>query len=96
MTDIVAVCGWLGTVLLGICGLPQLVKSCREGHSHGISWLFILAWFFGEIFFLVYILVESKGIILVMNYSLNLVFAGGILFYKIFPRTAAGSHFLHL
>jgi uncharacterized protein with PQ loop repeat len=91
MTHIVEAFGWIGTVLLGVCGFPQLVKSCRDGHSHGISWLFILAWFFGEIFLLVYIVIESKGIILALNYTLNLVFAGGILYYKIFPRAVAGS-----
>lgn len=86
MTHMVDTLGWIGTLLLGICGFPQLIKSYREGHSYGISWLFILAWFFGEVFLLVYIVSESKGMILSLNYALNLVFAGGILYYKLFPR----------
>lgn len=86
MTNIVESVGWLGTCLLAVCGLPQLVKSRREGHSHGISWLFILAWFFGEILLFVYILSENKGFILLFNYLLNLFFAGGILYFKVFPR----------
>lgn len=76
----------MGTILLATCGLPQLVKSYREGHSLGISWLFILAWFLGEIFLLIYIITESKGFILMLNYVMNTLFAGGILYYKLFPR----------
>lgn len=81
--------GWAGTFLLAVCGLPQLIKSFREGHSRGISWLFILAWFWGEVFFITYLLINNRDPILLFNYTVNLGFSSGILYYKIFPRKEA-------
>lgn len=87
----VSALGWIGAILLALCGLPQLVKSIREGHSNGMSWLFLLTWFVGEICMLAFVTFKFKGIILLLNYLLNVVVVGGILWYKIKPRSDDGN-----
>lgn len=77
--------GWIGAILFAICGLPQALQSYRDKHSRGLNWAFLLAWFFGEIFTLIYVYPKSD-IPLLVNYSVNLVFLIVILWYKIFPR----------
>ena len=77
--------GWIGSALFALCGLPQAVQSTREGHSHGLSWLFLLMWFWGEIFTLCYVW-PKMDYPLLANYFVNMVFVVIILFYKIFPR----------
>jgi len=77
--------GWLGGVLLALCGLPQSIRSYLDGHSDGISWGLILLWFFGEIFTLLYVI--PKGHLpLIFNYVGNIIFVGIIIRYKIWPR----------
>jgi uncharacterized protein with PQ loop repeat len=77
--------GWIGSGLFALCGLPQAVQSAREGHSHGLSWMFLLMWFFGEIFTMVYVW-PKMDYPLLANYLTNMVFLVIILYYKIFPR----------
>ena len=81
----IEIIGWTGSALFALCGLPQAVQSTREGHSHGLSWLFLLMWFWGEIFTLCYVW-PKMDYPLLANYLTNLVFVVIILFYKIFPR----------
>ena len=78
--------GWIGSAMFAMCGLPQAVQSAREGHSDGLSWLFLLMWFFGEIFTMIYVW-PKMDYPLLANYLTNMVFLVIILFYKISPRT---------
>ena len=78
--------GWIGSAMFAMCGLPQAVQSSREGHSDGLSWLFLLMWFFGEIFTMIYVW-PKMDYPLLANYLTNMVFLVIILFYKISPRT---------
>ena len=78
--------GWTGSALFALCGLPQAVQSAREGHSHGLSWLFLLMWFWGEVFTMIYVW-PKMDYPLLANYLTNMVFLVIILFYKISPRT---------
>jgi uncharacterized protein with PQ loop repeat len=48
--------GWLGSVLLAFCGLPQAIESYKTKSSEGLTWGFISMWFIGEICTFVYIL----------------------------------------
>lgn len=77
--------GWIGSALFAMCGFPQAVQSAREGHSRGLSWLFLLMWFFGEIFTLIYVF-PKMDIPLLTNYSVNMGFLIVIIYYKLFPR----------
>ena len=77
--------GWVGSALFALCGMPQAIKSAQDGHSEGLSWMFLLMWFFGEVFTLVYI-IPKMDMPLLANYVVNLGFLGVILYFKIFPR----------
>ena len=77
--------GFLGSILLACCGLPQAILSYKQGHSDGISLGFLLMWTLGEILTLIYITPKSD-IPLLINYSTNLIFLIIIWKYKIFRR----------
>jgi len=74
--------GWLGSILLAICGAPQAIKSYKEKHSDGLSWSFILLWAFGELFALAYVY-DKLDLPLLLNYGSNILILGIILYYKI-------------
>ena len=76
---------WIGSILLAICGLPLAWRSYKDGHSHGVDFLFLIVWGLGEIFTLSYVLYKWD-LPLILNYSLNLIFIGIVFYYKIKPR----------
>lgn len=78
--------GWLGSICLAICGIPQAWQSIKDKHSHGISWGFVLLWAFGEIFALAYVY-DKLDLPLLLNYATNILILAVILFYKIKPQT---------
>jgi uncharacterized protein with PQ loop repeat len=47
--------GWMGASLFAICSLPQAIKIHRTKSANDISWLFLIAWFWGEILSAVYL-----------------------------------------
>jgi uncharacterized protein with PQ loop repeat len=73
--------GWIGSILLAICGLPQAWKSYKEKHSDGISWGFLTLWGLGELFAFVYVL-SRLDYPLIFNMSINLLAISVILYYK--------------
>lgn len=83
--DLILLMGWLGSLCLSICGLPQAWMSFKEKSSEGISWGFLLLWGFGELFGIAYV-VDKADAPLIMNYATNILIIGVILYYKINPR----------
>lgn len=79
------VIGWVGGLMLAICGAPQAWVSYKQKHSEGISWSFIMLWLLGEIFTLAYIWPSSQWP-LIFNYSSNIAFLLIITWYKAFPE----------
>ena len=77
--------GWIGAILFAICALPQSIECARNGHARGLNWFFLLAWFFGEVFTIIYVWPKADYPLL-FNYFLNLVFLAVILRYKIWER----------
>jgi uncharacterized protein with PQ loop repeat len=77
--------GWIGSILLAFCGLPQAIESYRTKNSDGLTWGFLIMWGVGEIFTVVYIIPKWHWP-LIFNYVANLVFISIILYYKIKPR----------
>lgn len=77
--------GWLGSVSLAICGIPQAWMSYKEKRSEGISWAFLLLWGFGEIFALAYVY-DKLDLPLILNYAINILIISVILYYKIKPN----------
>lgn len=82
--------GWLGSICLAICGVPQAWMSFKEKHSHGISWGFLLLWAFGEIFALAYVY-DKLDLPLLLNYSVNILILAIILYYKFNPKVEMSS-----
>jgi uncharacterized protein with PQ loop repeat len=77
--------GWLGSICLAICGIPQAWQSYKDKHSDGISWGFVLLWAFGEVFALAYVY-DKLDLPLLLNYATNILILGVILYYKVKPQ----------
>ena len=82
--SIIEILGWLGSICLAVCGMPQAWMSFKDKHSHGISWAFLLLWAFGECFALAYVY-NNLDAPLLLNYAINIGIVGIILYYKIKP-----------
>lgn len=85
MTELI---GWIGGILFAVCGLPQAIQSFKQGHSLGLSSLFLAMWTSGEVLTLVYVLLKhGLDWPLVFNYGMNLLFLTVIIYFKIKPRS---------
>lgn len=76
--------GWIGSILLAFCGLPQAWESYKTKSSAGLTWGFIGMWFMGEIFTVIYIIPKWHWP-LIFNYTANIIFLSIIIYYKIRP-----------
>jgi len=76
--------GWIGSILLAFCGLPQAWESFKTKKSDGLTWGFLLMWGIGEIFTIIYIIPKWHWP-LIFNYTANILFISVIVFYKIKP-----------
>ena len=76
--------GWIGSILLAFCGLPQAIESYKTKSSAGLTWGFISMWFVGELCTFVYI-IPKMDLPLLFNYSANIIFLIIIIYYKIRP-----------
>jgi uncharacterized protein with PQ loop repeat len=77
--------GWIGSILLAFCGLPQAIESWQTKNSDGLTWGLLSMWFAGEVFTFIYIL-PKMDLPLIFNYAANLIFLSVIIYYKLFPR----------
>ena len=77
--------GWIGSILLAFCGLPQAVESIKTKSSEGLTWGFIGMWFIGEICTFVYIL-PTLNLPLLFNYTANIIFLAIIIYFKLMPK----------
>lgn len=80
--------GWIGSVCLGGCSLPQAVKCYKEGNAEGLSWAFVALWLGGELLTLSYVLGSNfdHSLPLITNYIANIILIGIMVKYKIIPR----------
>jgi uncharacterized protein with PQ loop repeat len=85
-SNLLELVGWVGSVLLAFCGLPQAVASWRNGNSSGVSWGLLVMWGLGEVLTLFYVLPRME-IPLLFNYVTNILFIVVISYYKLRPRT---------
>lgn len=77
--------GYIGSIMLAICGLPQAIESFKTKSSDGLTWGFLALWFFGEILTFIYVL-PKMDLPLLINYSANIIFLLIIIYYKIKPQ----------
>lgn len=81
--------GWIGSLCLAACAVPQAILSRKQGHSNGISKGLLWLWSLGEVFTLIFLLsqpYDQWNWPLVVNYSANILFIGIVVWYKVFPR----------
>ena len=71
-------CGWIGSICLGLCGLPEALRALTAS-DYSISVLFVGLWFMGEALVLVPAVFVIKKPYVIVNISLNLTFIGIIL-----------------
>ena len=79
--------GWFGAMLLATCGVPQAIKTYKTKSATDISWLFLLMWFFGEVFLLSYVVFECFSWPLILNYALNAIITFYIIIIKSIEET---------
>jgi uncharacterized protein with PQ loop repeat len=79
--------GWLGSFMLGICGLPLAMQCLKQKHAKGISKGFLLLWLGGEILMQVYVISKHGfDMPLLSNYWLNTVLCLVIAKFMFFPN----------
>jgi uncharacterized protein with PQ loop repeat len=79
--NIVETIGYIGGVLLAICSVPEVFRTIKDSTCH-LGWTFLLLWFFGELFMIVYAF-HLWDYPLLFNYGFNLLLVGIMLFYKV-------------
>ena len=67
--------GYVGSILLVLSGIPQLIKTYRTKDVEGVSLVMCWLWGFGCIFMCGYVLTTSWQLPLLLNYILNGVIA---------------------
>jgi uncharacterized protein with PQ loop repeat len=72
--------GLIGSLLLTLCAVPELIRTVKDGRCH-IGWGFLLMWFFGEVLCLFYGL-DLNEIPLLINYTFNTFVVSIMLWYK--------------
>lgn len=77
--------GWIGSILLAFCGLPQAWESYKTKSSAGLTWGFIGMWLIGELCTFIYI-IPQMVLPLLFNYTANIIFVSIIVYYKIKPK----------
>ncbi len=79
--------GWLSSLLLSACSLPQVIQILREGHAEGLSKGFLFMWAAGNLLTQVYIITKFGMVMsLLSKYWANDVFLCIMIKYKLFPK----------
>lgn len=86
--------GWIGSMFLTFCGVPQAIKAWRTRSVTDVSFYFVLMWFLGEVFLGVYVVVHNVQTRLYqaplwLNYGLNIVISGYLLCLKLRGASSA-------
>ena len=80
------ICGLVGAAAFAISGVPQMVKSIKDGHANGVAYGMIYLWLIGEGGMIGYALIKyPNDYVLLANYFINFVVIAVIAYYKHFP-----------
>lgn len=78
--------GWVGSLLLSVCSIPQAIQCYRQGHANGLSSHMIWLWGAGMFATFFYVLANAD-LPLTLNYGFNIIFVWSVIArYKFFPR----------
>jgi len=78
--------GFLGSILLSLSALPQVIASFRRGNSDGISVGMLWFWLIGVLCMFIYNLFKYQDTLICVNYAFNFIFVGIIVYFKYCPR----------
>jgi uncharacterized protein with PQ loop repeat len=78
--------GFMSTLCLALCGIPQAYKCFKTGNAKGLSVLFLFSWLVGEILLIPYAIYLDCAIPILINASINLIIVSIIFRYYYFPR----------
>jgi hypothetical protein len=70
--------GWLGSFLLGVCGIPLAWEAWR--HRVAPGWAFLLTWLAGEVCLIIY--TPWEYLPLHLNYWFNCGCIGVTIYFK--------------
>jgi uncharacterized protein with PQ loop repeat len=76
-----SVVGWVGSLLLACCGLPELIRTLQDKKCH-VGWGMLIMWLSGELLTFVYVL-PKMDLPLLANYSLNIAILLVLCYYKL-------------
>lgn len=74
--------GWIGSILLGACGIPELYRTIKDNRCH-VGWGMLLMWLIGEILVFIHVFKEIQDVALLFNYGLNIAILIVMVYYKI-------------
>jgi hypothetical protein len=76
--------GWAGMLMLGLCALPLLLATLRDGHANGIDPFFLALWLGGEVTMLCHVLLSGTTKPILANYIANTFMVSVIGMYRWF------------
>lgn len=79
------VISWIGSVLLAVCGVPEMLRTIKDKRCH-IGYGMLLCWFFGEVLVFIHVFNTLHDKALLFNYGLNLAILCIMLYYKLRPK----------
>ena len=85
MSNIIEICGWLGSACYLLYTIPQAFDALKKGKTEDISSGMVLLLFFGSIFSLTYIMPNTSSP-LFYNFFISLITTTIILKYHFSPR----------
>jgi len=79
--------GWIGSLLLALCGLPQAIKTYQTKRADDLSWWFLGMWGGGEILTFIYVLNSNIAdgayqYPLLVNYVINFIIIKYLVYVK--------------
>lgn len=87
MDKIFSIIGIIGAICFALSGLPQAIKSYKDGHSKGIATATVWLWLVGEGATLLYTYYKyPNDYILLLNYLSNVILVGIVFKYKYWTR----------
>lgn len=80
--------GWLGSILFALCAVPQVYTTWTTHDVSGLSLVFVLMWFAGELFSAIYLVWDdikhnTRHYPIYFNYTLNTACVTYLLFAKL-------------
>lgn len=77
-----AALGFVGALCLGLCAVPLMWRSVRDGHARGVDPWFLGLWLVGEVLMLWHVALTAGSAPVFFNYAANALMVGVVARYK--------------